>query len=177
MKKNIFKSLVYVTMMSAPLFIASCDEFGTDDNPAGAYISMDTSDVTLDLGKGYEKTSTCQRTGIVATDAFIEYSSTDEKVATVDASTGLVTAVGGGTCNIVAKPYFIKNGSKLYTKEELKYSVKVNDWRARIALKEGAKIPIYNSAMAKTVEEIDMKPLLDVVKQFNMCYSQIRKAI
>lgn len=132
MKKNIFKSLVYVTMMSAPLFMASCDEFGTDDNPAGAYISMDTSDVTLELGKGYEAKSTCQRTGIVATDAFIEYSSTDEKIATVDASTGLVTAVGGGTCNIVAKPYFIKNGSKLYTKEELKYSVKVKDWRAKV---------------------------------------------
>ena len=49
MKKYIFKSLVYVTMMSAPLFMASCDEFGTDDNPAGAYISMDYNNV----GRGH----------------------------------------------------------------------------------------------------------------------------
>lgn len=132
MKKNIFKSLVYVTMMSAPLFMASCDEFGTDDNPAGAYISMNTSDVSLELGKGHEAKSTYQRTGIVATDAFIEYSSSDEKIATVDAASGLVTAVGGGTCDIIAKPYFVKNGGKLYTKEELKYSVTVTDFRAKV---------------------------------------------
>ena len=132
MKKNIFKSLVYVTMMSAPLFMASCDEFGTDDNPAGAYISMNTSDVSLELGKGHEAKSTYQRTGIVASDAFIEYSSSDEKIATVDAASGLVTAVGGGTCDIIAKPYFVKNGGKLYTKEELKYSVTVTDFRAKV---------------------------------------------
>lgn len=132
MKKNIFKSLAYVAVLSAPLFIASCDEFGTDDNPAGAYISMDTSDVSLELGKKHEAKSTYQRTGIVASDAFIEYSSSDEKIATVDAASGLVTAVGGGTCDIIAKPYFVKNGGKLYTKEELKYSVTVTDYRARV---------------------------------------------
>lgn len=132
MKKNYFKSLAYVAVLSAPLFIASCDEFGTEDNPAGAYISMNTSDVSLELGKGHEAKSTYQRTGIVASDAFIEYSSSDEKIATVDAASGLVTAVGGGTCDIIAKPYFVKNGGKLYTKEELKYSVTVTDFRAKV---------------------------------------------
>lgn len=163
MKKNYFKNFAQVAvLLCAPLFIASCDEFGTEDNPAGAYPSMSTAAVTLNLGVGYAATSTYTRTAVVASPAYVDYSSSDEKVATVNGY-GVVTAVGGGNCEIIAKPYFFKNGGKLYTKEEIKYPVTVKDWRARIALKEGAKIPIYNSAMAKTVEEIDMKPLLDVV--------------
>ncbi len=170
MKKNYFKNLAQVAvLLCAPLFIASCDEFGTVDNPSSAYPTMSTAAVKLNLGAiaptaipDGEYGSTYTRTADVASPAYVEYSSSDEKVATVDGY-GVVTAVGGGTCEISAKPYFFKDGGKLYTKEEIKYPVTVKDWRARIALKEGAKIPIYNSAMAKTVEEIDMKPLLDVV--------------
>ncbi len=170
MKKNYFKNLAQVAvLLCAPLFIASCDEFGTVDNPSSAYPTMSTAAVKLNLGAiaptaipDGEYGSTYTRTAAVATPASVEYSSSGEKVATVDGY-GVVTAVGGGTCEIIAKPFFFKDGARLYTKEEIKYSVTVKDWRARIALKEGAKIPIYNSAMAKTVEEIDMKPLLDVV--------------
>jgi hypothetical protein len=130
MKKNYFKSLAQVAiLLCAPLFIASCDEFGTEDNPAGAYPSINTAAVTIDLKYGVDPTY--KRTAIAASAATIEYSSSDEKVATVD-ETGVVTGVGAGTCDIIAKPYFIKNGSKLYTNEEVKYPVTVNDWRANV---------------------------------------------
>ena len=130
MKKNYFKSLAQVAiLLCAPLFIASCDEFGTEDNPAGAYPSINTAAVTIDLKYGVDPTY--KRTAIAASAATIEYSSSDEKVATVD-ETGVVTGVGAGTCDIIAKPYFMKNGSKLYTNEEVKYPVTVNDWRAKV---------------------------------------------
>ena len=130
MKKNYFKSLSQVAiLLCAPLFIASCDEFGTEDNPAGAYPSINTAAVTIDLKYGVDPTY--KRTAIAASAATIEYSSSDEKIATVD-ETGVVTGVGAGTCDIIAKPYFIKNGSKLYTNEEVKYPVTVNDWRAQV---------------------------------------------
>lgn len=131
MKKNYFKSLAQVAiLLCAPLFIASCDEFGTEDNPAGAFPSMSDKAVTIDLKYGLDPTY--KRTAIAASAATIEYSSSDEKVATVDAATGVVTGVGAGTCDIIAKPYFMKNGSKLYTNEEVKYPVTVNDWRAQV---------------------------------------------
>lgn len=132
MKKNYFKNFAQVAvLLCAPLFIASCDEFGTEDNPAGAYPSMSTAAVTLNLGVGYAATSTYTRTAVVASPAYVDYSSSDEKVATVDGY-GVVTAVGGGNCEIIAKPYFFKNGGKLYTKEEIKYPVTVKDWRAKV---------------------------------------------
>lgn len=130
MKKNYFKNLAQVAvLLCAPLFIASCDEFGTEDNPAGAYPSMSTAAVTINLKAGVDPTYT--RTAVVASPAYVDYSSSDEKVATVDGF-GVVTAVGGGTCEIIAKPYFFKDGGKLYTKEEIKYPVTVKDWRAKV---------------------------------------------
>ena len=106
MKKNNLKNLAQVAvLLCAPLFIASCDEFGTVDNPSSAYPTMSTAAVTLDLGDGI--TTTCTRTADVATPAYVEYSSSDEKVATVDGN-GLVTPVGGGTCEIIAKPFSLK---------------------------------------------------------------------
>ncbi len=142
MKKNYFKSLAQVAiLLCAPLFIASCDEFGTEDNPAGAYPSINTAAVTIDLKYGVDPTY--KRTAIAASAATIEYSSSDEKVATVD-ETGVVTGVGAGTCDIIAKPYFIKNGSKLYTNEEVKYPVTVKDWRAQVKFAEAEAL--VNSA-------------------------------
>ena len=130
MKKNYFKNFAQVAvLLCAPLFIASCDEFGTEDNPAGAYPSMSTAAVTINLGAGY--TNTYTRTAVVASPAYVDYSSSDEKVATVDGF-GVVTAVGGGKCEIIAKPYFFKGSGKIYTKEEIKYPVTVKDWRAKI---------------------------------------------
>ena len=83
MKKNYFKNLAQVAvLLCAPLFIASCDEFGTEDNPAGAYPSMSTAAVTINLKAGVNPTYT--RTAVVASPAYVDYSSSDEKVATVD---------------------------------------------------------------------------------------------
>ena len=134
MKKNYFKNLAQVAvLLCAPLFIASCDEFGTEDNPAGAYPSMSTAVMELELGQkaGVNYKTTDTRTAVVASPAYVEYSSSDENVATVDGF-GVVKAVGGGKCEISAKPYFFKGSSKIYTKEEIKYPVTVKDWRAKV---------------------------------------------
>lgn len=155
MKKNYFKSLSQVAiLLCAPLFIASCDEFGTEDNPAGAFPSINTTAVTIDLKYGVDPTY--KRTAIAASAATIEYSSSDEKVATVD-ETGVVTGVGAGTCDIIAKPYFIKNGSKLYTNEEVKYPVTVNDWRAQVKFDKPEAL--VNSADIKD-DEFKLAPVL-----------------
>lgn len=132
MKKNYFKSLAQVAiLLCAPLFIASCDEFGTEDNPAGAYPSINTADVTIKVGE------TFTRTAIAASAATVEYTSLDEKIATVELLTGKVTGVADGTTTIVAKPYFAKNGSKLYTGEEVKYEITVQDPESKFAYEFG----------------------------------------
>ncbi len=132
MKKNYFKSLAQVAiLLCAPLFIASCDEFGTEDNPAGAYPSMSDKAVTIKVGE------TFTRTAIAASAATVEYTSLDEKIATVELLTGKVTGVADGTTTIVAKPYFAKNGSKLYTGEEVKYEITVQDPESKFAYEFG----------------------------------------
>lgn len=157
MKKNYFKSLAQVAiLLCAPLFIASCDEFGTEDNPAGAYPSMSDKAVTIKVGE------TFTRTAIAASAATVEYTSLDEKIATVELLTGLVTGVGDGTTSIVAKPYFAKNGGKIYTGEEVKYEITVQDPESKFAYNFGeAGVPKLIYAGTK-VEIVPVTPQKNV---------------
>jgi hypothetical protein len=164
MKKNNFKSLMQAAVLiCTPLAIASCDDvFGDVDNPVSSHISIKDAAVNLVLHADSAAKATYTRTAIAASGAQIEYSSSDEKIATVDAKTGKITAVNGGECEIIAKATGLDSrGNKTYQEEEVRFPVKVTDYRARIALKEGVEIPVYNSASA-TLEPIKLKDILDV---------------
>ena len=104
----------------AVLFTA-CDEvFGSEDNPIPAYLSMNTSDVTLMLGE------TNTRTAIAVTTAIVEYSSSDPAIATVDQQ-GTVKAVSKGTATITATAtgYSSASGTKMFNTETVSYKVNV----------------------------------------------------
>lgn len=165
MKKNNFKSLMQAAVLiCTPLVIASCDDvFGDVDNPIPSYMSIKEADVNLVLHKDSLDKATYTRTATAATGAEIVYSSSDEKVATVDAKTGKITAVGGGECEIIAQATGKdSHGNMTYQPAQSSFKVKVTDYRARIALKEGVEIPIYNSALTATAEPIKLKDVLDV---------------
>lgn len=165
MKKKYFKSLMQAAVLvCTPLVIASCDDvFGDTDNPIPAYMSIKQSDINLVLHKDSLDKATATRTAIAATGAEVVYSSSNEKVATVDAKTGVITAVGGGKCDIIAEVTGKdSNGRNTYQPQKSSFTVNVTDWRARIALKEGAVVPVYNSARSVSQEKIDLKELLDI---------------
>ena len=165
MKKNYFKSLMQAAVLvCTPLVIASCDDvFGDTDNPIPAYMSIKQADINLELHADHPEKATATRTAIAATGAEVVYSSSNEKVATVDAKTGVITGVGEGTCDIIAEVTGKdSNGRNTYQPQKASFSVSVKDYRARVALKEGVTIPVFNSALANTVEEIDLKDVLEV---------------
>lgn len=165
MKKNYFKSLMQAAVLvCTPLVIASCDDvFGDTDNPIPAYMSIKQSEINLVLHADTPDKATATRTAIAATGAEVVYSSSNEKVATVDAKTGVITGVGEGTCDIIAEVTGKdSNGRNTYQPQKASFSVSVKDYRARVALKEGVTIPVFNSALANTVEEIDLKDVLEV---------------
>lgn len=165
MKKNYFKSLMQAAVLvCTPLVIASCDDvFGDTDNPIPAYMSIKQSEINLVLHADKPSEATATRTAIAATGAEVVYSSSNEKVATVDAKTGVITGVGEGTCDIIAEVTGKdSNGRDTYQPQKASFSVSVKDYRARVALKEGVTIPVFNSALANTVEEIDLKDVLEV---------------
>jgi hypothetical protein len=122
MKKNLFTHLLQASLMCclAVLFTA-CDEvFGSEDNPIPAYLSMNTSDVTLKVGES--KT----RTAIAVSTAIVEYSSSDPAIATVDAN-GTVTGEAEGTATITATAtgYSSASGTKMFVTESKSYKVTV----------------------------------------------------
>jgi uncharacterized protein YjdB len=115
-------------------------------------MSIKQSEINLVLHADTPEKATATRTAIAATGAEIVYSSSNEKVATVDAKTGVITAVGGGDCEIIAEVTGKdSNGRDTYQPQKASFKVSVKDWRARVALKEGVEIPVFNSALAKTV--------------------------
>jgi len=165
MKKNNFKSLMQAAVLiCTPLAIASCDDvFGDVDNPIPSYMSIKEADVNLVLHKDSLDKATYTRTATAATGAEIVYSSSNEKVATVDAKTGKITAVGGGECKIIVEATGKdSHGNMTYQEAKDSFTVNVKDYRARIALKEGVEIPVYNSALTAASEPIKLKDVLDV---------------
>ncbi len=122
MKRNFLSKLFQASLMCclAVLFTA-CDEvFGSEDNPIPAYLSMDTSNVTLKVGE------TKTRTAIAVSTAIVEYSSSDPAIATVDHQ-GTVKAVSEGTATITATAtgYSSASGKKMFNTESKSYKVTV----------------------------------------------------
>lgn len=150
MKKNNFKSLMQAAVLiCTPLVIASCDDvFGDADNPIPSYMSIKEADVNLELHADRPDAATYTRTAIAATGAEIVYSSSDEKVATVDAKTGKITAVGEGECQIIAEATGKdSHGNMTYQPQKSSFTVKVKDYRARVKFAEESAI--VNSALIK----------------------------
>jgi len=165
MKKNNFKSLMQAAVLiCTPLVIASCDDvFGDADNPIPTYMSIKEAPVKLVLHAAKPDSATYTRTAIAASGAEIVYSSSNEKIATVDAKTGKITAVSEGECDIIAEATGKdSHGNMTYQQQKVSFPVTVKDYRARIALKEGVEVPIYNSARKTAGETIDLKEFVDV---------------
>jgi len=163
MKKNNFKSLMQAAVLiCTPLVIASCDDvFGDVDNPIPSHLTVSQAAVNLELHADRPDAATFIRKGIAATGAQLVYSSSDEKVATVDAN-GKITGVGEGECQIIVKATGLdSNGKQTYQEAEESFTVKVKDYRARIELIEGAEIPVFNSADA-SLAEIDLSKVIKV---------------
>jgi hypothetical protein len=164
MKKNNFKSLMQAAVLiCTPLAIASCDDvFGDVDNPISAHLTVSQAAVNLELHADRPDAATFIRKGIAASGAQLVYSSTNEKVATVDEA-GKITAVGEGDCKIIVKATGLDgNGKPTYQEAEDSFAVKVKDYRARIALKEGATKAVFNSALVDATKPIDLTEVLDV---------------
>ena len=164
MKKNNFKSLMQAAVLiCTPLAIASCDDvFGDVDNPIPSHLTVSQAAVNLELHADRPDAATFIRKGIAASGAQLVYSSTNEKVATVDEA-GKITAVGEGDCKIIVKATGLDgNGKPTYQEAEDSFAVKVKDYRARIALKEGSKTAVFNSALVDATKPIDLAKVLDV---------------
>lgn len=88
-----------VLLCLATLSMTSCDVVGVPDNASGKYtIKLNTEDLILTLGESAVRASANATAGTT-------YTSSDEKIATVD-RTGRVTAVAEGECVItVSTPY------------------------------------------------------------------------
>ena len=119
-KKSFILMMQAVVVLCCSLVISGCDEiFATEDNPVTSYLQIYEKAVTLKVGDTYT------RTAFAASDAIIEYSSSDVAVATVDQS-GLVTAVGAGTALITVRATgYATDGRKIYIEDSKSYEVTV----------------------------------------------------
>jgi hypothetical protein len=163
MKKNNFKSLMQAAVLvCTPLVIASCDDvFGDADNPISSYLTVSQAAVNLELHADRPDAAIFTRKANAATGAEVVYSSSDEKVATVDAN-GKITGVGEGECKIIVEATGKdSHGNMTYQEAKDSFTVNVKDYRARIELIEGAEIPVYNSADA-SLAEIDLSKVIKV---------------
>lgn len=138
MKKNNFKSLMQAAVLiCTPLAIASCDDvFGDVDNPIPSYLTVSQTAVNLELHAAHPEKATFIRKANAATGAEVVYSSSNEKIATVDAA-GKITAVNGGKCWIRVKATGMDSHGKMtYQEATDSFEVNVQDWRAQIKFAE-----------------------------------------
>ena len=149
MKKNNFKSLMQAAVLiCTPLAIASCDDvFGDVDNPIPSYLTVSQAAVNLELHHAHPEKATFIRKANAATGAEVVYSSSDEKIATVDAA-GKITAVNGGSCWIRVKATGMDSHGKMtYQEATDSFKVNVQDWRAQIKFAEESAV--VNSALIR----------------------------
>lgn len=144
MKRNsLFLMMQAVVVLCCSLVISGCDAIlATEDNPVTSYLSMNDKAVTLKVGDTYT------RTAFAASDAIIEYSSSDDAVATVDQN-GVVTAVGAGTALITVRATgYATDGRKIYIEASVSYSVTVTGGASSSTYR------VYTSGTAYTDEAI-----------------------
>lgn len=116
MKKQM-RLFSYVALVLTLLLFTGCKEiFSHLDNPVNAYMEMDETEVTLQVGE------TMTRTAKTISDGQVIYSSSDESIATVDPITGQVTAVDGGTAIITARV----EANEFYNADSKSYKVTCN---------------------------------------------------
>ena len=122
MKINFYSKYILASLLCCiAVVFTSCDDiFASEDNPIACYLSMSDKDVTIKIGDTYK------RTAIAVSGAVIEYTSSDETVATVD-NEGTVTGVAVGDAVITATATgYNTSGKKIYLAESKTYNVKVN---------------------------------------------------
>ena len=116
MKKQM-KLLGYAAFLLSLMLFTGCKEvMGFLDNPVNAYMEMDETAVTIQVGE------TITRKAKTISDGQVIYTSSDESVATVDPITGLVTAVDGGTAIITARV----EANEFYNADSKSYKVTCN---------------------------------------------------
>ena len=146
MKKNHFIIMMQaVLLLCCSLVMSSCDAiFATEDNPVTSYLEISDKAVSLKVGDTYT------RTAFAASDAIIEYSSSDVAVATVDQN-GVVTAVGAGTALITVRATgYCTDGRKIYIEDSKSYEVTVTGGAAPST----NSYRVYTSGTAYTDESI-----------------------
>jgi uncharacterized protein YjdB len=122
MKIKFYSKFILASLLCCiAVVFTSCDDiFASEDNPIASYLSMSDKDVTIKIGDTYK------RTAIAVSGAVIEYSSSDETVATVD-NEGTVTGISVGDATITATATgYNTSGKKIYLAESKTYNVKVN---------------------------------------------------
>lgn len=115
--KNQMRFLGYAALVLSLMVFTGCKELmGYLDNPVNAYMEMDATDVTIQVGETYT------RTAKTISDGQVIYTSSDESIATVDPITGQVTAVDGGTAIITARV----EANEFYNADSKSYKVTCN---------------------------------------------------
>ena len=116
MKKQM-KFLGYAAFLLSLMLFTGCKEvMGFLDNPVNAYMEMDETAVTIQVGE------TITRKAKTISDGQVIYTSSDESVATVDPMTGQVTAIDGGTAIITARV----EANEFYNADTKSYKVTCN---------------------------------------------------
>lgn len=136
-----------VLLFSLSMSLTSCDDIlGEWSKPVPVTVAGTPGTISFDLA-ALEKASHDQSFTNLLTitgDGVVTYSSSNEAVATVDASTGKVTIVGPGTAIIKATVSNTANYS--YATNEVSYTLTVNDGYSYLDLTTGEPVTKYVSS-------------------------------
>ena len=134
-------------LFSLSMSLTSCDDIlGEWSKPVPVTVAGTPGTISFDLA-ALEKASHDQSFTNLLTitgDGVVTYSSSNEAVATVDASTGKVTIVGPGTAIIKATVSNTANYS--YATNEVSYTLTVNDGYSYLDLTTGEPVTKYVSS-------------------------------
>lgn len=143
--KNIFKLMMMLLgVMAFSIAFVSC---GDDDKDVLAEsISLDKTELSVPMGKTAQLTATILPKNV--TDKMVSFSSSNEKIATVDAL-GKITAIAFGTADIIAKT---KVGSKKATCKVMVIASEANflgEWYLEKNITDGKELVWEHSCATK----------------------------